>query len=216
MHFIRLGIWFGYGFGKGAAFSGFPMGWLRFKKETETQPRDRLLVDFSRVFCVFNMFSYDFDMVLIRFWCDVEAILMWYNSHMCSSCFRKLNKTIQNSKRNRNHTFDPSKSQSQFNKIIYNWQNIKIISAKHLKHIKFSNHWTICWTTSILKACHVIKKGGATPVQVGLQQQLSTHYSTSPQTLINCRGPSLKVSLLSFPKQWDGQFLAVPSAFFAR
>ena len=37
-------IWFG----NGAPFSGFLTGWLQKKKQK--QPRDRFLVDFSRVF----------------------------------------------------------------------------------------------------------------------------------------------------------------------
>ena len=50
-------IWFG----NGAAFLGFPMGWLGKRKLKE--PRDRLLVGFARVFIT----GYDFDTVLIRF-----------------------------------------------------------------------------------------------------------------------------------------------------
>ena len=63
-------IWFG----NGAPFSGFLTGWLQERKRK--QPRDSLLVDFSRVLVVLIWFCCGFDMVLIRFWYDFDMI--WY------------------------------------------------------------------------------------------------------------------------------------------
>ena len=107
-------IWFWYG-----------SGGLASKKETETAP-GQAFGRFLEGFCGFDMFSNDFDMVLIRFWCDFEAMLMWYDFDTFSNyiymyvymyiyIFIYLTKkhihTIENLKRNINHTFDPSKTQ---------------------------------------------------------------------------------------------------------
>ena len=62
-----------------SAFSGFPTGWLQERKQE--QPRDSLLVDFTRVLVVFIWFCYGLDMVLIRFWYgfDIIFIQFWYD-----------------------------------------------------------------------------------------------------------------------------------------
>ena len=62
-------LWFRYGlgydfdmvliwFGNGAAFSGTFQGsrWVGLEKQKQKQPRDRLLVNFSRVFMVLILF----------------------------------------------------------------------------------------------------------------------------------------------------------------
>ena len=73
-------IWFG----NGASFSGFLTGWLQERKRK--QPRDSLLVDFSRVFVVL-IFWYGFDTILIRSWydCDMILIRFWYGSSELAS-----------------------------------------------------------------------------------------------------------------------------------
>ena len=71
-------------FGNGASFSGFLTGWLQERKRK--QPRDSLLVDFSRVFVVL-IFWYGFDTILIRSWydCDMILIRFWYGSSELAS-----------------------------------------------------------------------------------------------------------------------------------
>jgi hypothetical protein len=73
-------IWFG----NGASFSGFLTGWLQERKRK--QPRDSLLVDFSRVFVVLILW-FVFDTILKRSWhdCDMILIRFWYGSSELAS-----------------------------------------------------------------------------------------------------------------------------------
>ena len=108
-------IWFWYG-----------SGGLASKKETETAPGTGFW-SISRGFLwfwyVFKWFWYGFDTVLMRFWGDVDVIWFWYVFklyihvcvYVCIYLFIYLTKkhihTIENLKRNINHTFDPPKTQ---------------------------------------------------------------------------------------------------------
>ena len=65
--FDTILIWFWYG------VDMVPVSWLQKKKQK--QPRDRFLVDFSRVFFVV-LIRYDFDTILIRFWYDFDMVLI--------------------------------------------------------------------------------------------------------------------------------------------
>ena len=76
-------IWFWYDFDTISIrfwydFDMVPVGWLQKKKQK--QPRDRFLVDLSKVL----WFWYDFDTILIRFWYDFDTVLIrfWYGFGM--------------------------------------------------------------------------------------------------------------------------------------
>jgi hypothetical protein len=100
--------------------------WVGFKNGNRNSPGTGFW-SISRGFLwfwyVFKWFWYGFDTVLMRFWGDVDVIWFWYvfklYIHVCVYVYiylfiyltKKHIHTIENLKRNINHTFDPSKTQ---------------------------------------------------------------------------------------------------------
>ena len=131
--FGMLWIWFWYGFDTVLmrCWCDFDLiliwfRWVGFKKGNRNSPGTGFW-SISRGFLwfwyVFKWFWYGFDTVLMRFWGDVDVIWFWYvfklYIHVCVYVYiylfiyltKKHIHTIENPKRNINHTFDPSKTQ---------------------------------------------------------------------------------------------------------